>query len=439
MKQLNELGLEEFDIFNVEEHDGITYYDVTPKELPRICPRCGSTNVVFNGSFTRVAQDLNLYEKPVAIVVTANRIRCKDCGTTTTPSFDIIDDRDKITKRLKNAIKEECLVKGVKEIAETRNVSVATVERIIDEVVDEKNAEWITYVPNILGLFKIMVGKKNRILCIDVEKSGVIDLLEDDSYTTITNYLSLAKDHIPEFTIIDFNVELYRIVDGYWRNANIVVSPVYFSEEVLGAAEKDLQGRHVNKATKTALLTRESKVLSEQVILIQDVCAKDEYFEKIYIGKECLLDIVSPEMITDASEALRCAGETITEDCVNLQRVLDRIYELYPAIFEQDRTEAVNREIIAKSVKLVKTIQKKGSGYSFKNLRARLLFVKDKKEKKGKVRKPVYAPKNPGSTIGFATPFKDPTKIEYEIVGYKDVIGVVGTYVDMDELLDTIK
>ena len=68
------LNLDEFEVISLEENDNGDYlFNVKPKTPSQVCPECGSISVVNNGTYNRLARDLNCYEHKVGINIMGNR------------------------------------------------------------------------------------------------------------------------------------------------------------------------------------------------------------------------------------------------------------------------------------------------------------------------------------------------------------------------------
>lgn len=441
MEQGNELRLPEFEIFNIEERDGIRYYSVTPKDKVYTCPDCGSKHVVKNGSFVRLARDLPSYGEPVAILVNASRLLCMDCGRSITPSFDSIEDRDKITKRLRDYIRERCLTTRIMDVATETGVSSATVERIATEYIREKESDWQFYVPEVLGLVNIKVGKKIRVLCVDVKRSGVVDILEESTKETIRRYLLPAtKDHKERVFVIDMNDNYRDLIIEMFPESMIVIDEFFVAGKIIKAINSDL-GRLGNNKLRTAILKNFKEVSSEEEELLDKYVMSDKRLYALHTIKEDLFSIYSFKAETSGQETVHArsiikdAIRTVPSDALNTKALLKRMQEYEEEILEYLVLRRESKSYIPTAIGMANEIERIGAGYSFRNLRARLLFGGKKKTAQTTIKKPVY--KKPS---GVSDMFKvvTPGSWRGEIVGYTEEIVTLGDYVSLTDMLESL-
>jgi len=393
LKLINEIQLPEFEIYNKkEDENGVWYYSVTPVKDPERCPYCGSKMIVKNGSVDRFVRDLPLYEHPVAITISTNRYRCNNegCGRSFTPSFESVEDRDKITKRMKDVIKERCFQTGMTDLAESMGVSVATIDRIIKESIEERESDWTYYVPRVLGLAETVIGKKSRLICVDVENNGVVDILEDSSPEALRKFLKPAqKDEFQHGFVIDFNEDYKSVIKEMFPRSFIIVDQFFVTRDILLAAGADI-GRLGNRELRNAILKNSEELSEEEEEKLRKLFRKTPRLEGLYEAKEQLYSMYDCDSWKQAEKAFEEARDIAPKDCRNMQDLLSKIrkFEIEVTRFVDHRDEI--KSCIPLAIKLAKQVEKNGAGYSFKSLRARLLFGSYKKEARVTIRKPVY-------------------------------------------------
>lgn len=429
----NELQLPEFEIYNKTEKDGVLYYSVTPVETPKRCPHCGSTMIVKNGSVDRFVRDLPIYGKPVAITISTNRYKCRACEQSFTPSFESVDDRGKITKRMKDAIKAKCLQTGMTALADDMGLSTATIERIISECIKEKEADWTYYVPKILGLAEAVIGKKSRLICVDIERSGVVDVLEDNSSQTLRKFLEPAlKDEQTHSFVIDFNEGYRDLIKEMFPKSSVYIDQFFVARDILSATNADI-GRIGNSELRNTILKNSDKLSDEEERALEKLFRKDQRLRDLYEAKEQLLSMYDYDAKETADLAFEEARRVTPRDCKNMQALLQKIRKFREEVTGFIAAKDDMKSCIPSEVKLAKQVEKNGAGYKFENLRARLLFGNFKKEARAKIVKPVYKqPKHDSSTFYVFTPHS----WRGELVGYEEVEETLGNYVDIDMILE---
>ena len=83
--------------------DGITY-ELESCDAPVLCTKCHSDNFIGHGRLERRVRDLNEADKCVGLVIYGRRYRCKDCGNTWQEGYSVIDERSRMTNRIRNYI-----------------------------------------------------------------------------------------------------------------------------------------------------------------------------------------------------------------------------------------------------------------------------------------------------------------------------------------------
>ena len=102
--------------------------------------------------------------------------KCKYCKSTFSQHYKSIDDRDKITKRLREQIERESLKKPFANIAEEYSISATTVKRIFESYVKEAEKDLDYSTPIILGIDEAHLNKCMRAVYTDIIGRKVLDI-----------------------------------------------------------------------------------------------------------------------------------------------------------------------------------------------------------------------------------------------------------------------
>ena len=424
----NELQMPEFNIISKDERDGVLYYYVeAEKEIQIFCPKCGKKCVKY-GSVERLVHDLPIYGNPVALRINTNRYRCKNCEKTYSPSFESVEDRAKITRRLREHIGARCLSEPLSRIALDYDVSVATVSRICEEVISEKEKNWISASPAVLGLFDIMIGGRMRILCMDIEESGIIDLLEYSDKNTLKTYLTDKIDATKLNTvIIGFNPEHRDAISEHFQGQNltIIADRRHLIEMFRNALLQEL-GR-IRAKTLFPLVVKKGEDLNpDELEKLRRSFRRNKGLQTVYDGKERIYDFLKCTSSAKARNAFEKLS-TISAECVFVRKVLIQADTL---LFEMIKSYdySYNQECTQEAVELIRKINKHGAGFKFKTLRARLLYAPPQKVKKAKITKRTYRPTGMSLANTYGLTYNH----------YETEERVVGSYVSIKDVLNLL-
>lgn len=394
---LNELQLQDVEILSKKLVDGVLYYEVSPKNRPDCCPRCQSTHISKNGRAARELMDSYLHDTPVVICVRSNRFICAKCGKSITNSISFAKKGGKTTARLRAQIKKRCLDWSIKQLKEEYGVSVRTISTITAEHIAELESKWTYYTPNILGLSNVKIGKNTRVLCLDVERNGIIDILEKSDKDSLTTYFTNNLDFSKlDTAVIGFN-DVHR---GALRNAcdylRIAIDKRYVLERTLSATRSELRG--VDSKIVNLILRNPYNLLPSERDQLLAALDEDKRLKRINDVKNKIYDMYQCHTQASAGEIFEGVYDEVLffeKDVylIDLVQLIDSFSEEVFNFFDANYSGMS----IGNAVKLVKSVEKKGNGYSFKTLRARLLFG----QKAAKATKTVYT--SGGDSFGLMT------------------------------------
>ncbi len=180
---LNErLGLEEFNVISLDTaEDGGYIFNAVPKAPDKVCPSCGSTAVVNNGTYNRFLHDMNIDGHKAGINIMGNRHLCRSCGGTFVDNLRCACVKAKITERLKAAILGESGTLG--ETARKYGISVTTVRRVLSGKGAEAQARIPVKKPSrekaplIIGIDEARTAEGKYLIAADLEHGKILGLL----------------------------------------------------------------------------------------------------------------------------------------------------------------------------------------------------------------------------------------------------------------------
>lgn len=380
---MNALNLPEFKVIGTQENDHDILFTVEAKSPPHCCPECGSLSIYKHGKTERFVRDLNAFGKRVGINILGNRYKCQDCSTTFSESYKSIDDRDKITNRLRNYIQEQSLKKPFANIADEFSISPTTVKRIFTEFVKEQEAQMIFTTPRILGIDEVHLNKQMRTVFTDIEKLKVLDMLPKRNKEDVIAFLKKLPDiSNVEVVITDMWQPYKDAVLNVIPHARLVVDKFHVIQYANIAME------NTRKSFRSTLTDKQRKqLMHERFILLknkEDLTPQEKWNLQIwfvtfptlkvaYNLKEGLRDMYLCETREQAIEYYRQWKSSIPKDMqsfLDIAKIIDNwsteIFNYFDYFVTNAFTESINN--------LIKHIEKAGRGYSFEVLRAKVLF-----------------------------------------------------------------
>lgn len=85
-------------------------------------------------------------------MVRQHRYLCHDCGKTCVHELQSVENKERITIRLREQVKIEALNSTFLAVGVKYGLSATSVKKIFDEYVSDKQKEWVKYSPEILGI-----------------------------------------------------------------------------------------------------------------------------------------------------------------------------------------------------------------------------------------------------------------------------------------------
>lgn len=380
---MNQLNLPEFKVIGTQENNHDILFTVECKELPYCCPECGSISIYKHGKTKRFVRDLNAFGKRVGINILGNRYKCQDCSTTFSESYQSIDDRDKITNRLRNHIQEQSLKRPFANIADEFSISSTTVKRIFSEYVEEKEQTMIFETPRVLGIDEVHLNKRMRAVFTDIEGLKVLDILPKRNKEDVIAFLMKLpnKDAIDVVTT-DMWQPYKDAVLMVIPHAKLIVDKFHVIQYANIAME------NARKSFRSTLTDKQRKqLMHERFILLknkEDLTPQEQWNLQIwfvtfptlkvaYNLKEGLRDMYLCKTKEQVIEYYRQWKSSIPKDMqpfLDIAKIIDNwsteIFNYFDYFVTNAFTESINN--------LIKHIEKAGRGYSFEVLRAKVLF-----------------------------------------------------------------
>lgn len=378
----NILGLNEFRVIEKREDNHSILFMVEPVHYFPVCPDCGSKIVNKHGKITRHARDANYFNKLCELEIVSDRYKCGSCGKTFMPIYNAVDENAKVTNRLKDKIKKETLKKPFKQLADEYSLSVPTVKRFFGEYVSDLEETRVIKTPIVIGIDEAHLNKQMRAVITDIKAKKVIEILPTRSKETVTNFLS-ELDYV---NIRVGTIDMYKPYREAIRDINhkviVVIDKFHVVQYAVNAMEtvRKKLGEGIPKIERRVLLnTRFSMLKNKEDATDNDIARMNVLFKKYpeyetaYNLKEGFRDIYKCKEKQEAWKTFKKWESSIpdnmepfkdTAKTVNNWRT--EIFNYFDHPYTNAFTESVNN--------LIKEIEKRGRGYTFEVLRAKVLY-----------------------------------------------------------------
>lgn len=224
--------LEIVNINNVQTklfHGYLTY-------IPEYCPKCGCINEGFNDiikwdwkrnckiKITKVCGFNAL------LILDKQRFYCKNCNKTFTASTNVVDFHKQISNDTNLNIKLELMQKSSeKDIAKRNNVSPNHVNRILDQISEDKLVKNYGKLPKKLGIDEFNATKdtksKMAFIIVNQENHNIFDInnsrLSLDVEKYLKRYSKQERDKVGIITM-DLYKPYYKLMHSLFKNATLI-------------------------------------------------------------------------------------------------------------------------------------------------------------------------------------------------------------------------
>ena len=434
---------EAFKILDKHEEDRNITYILEPIEKPFVCPQCKSADFNKHGVTNREARDLNVHGYYVGLIISGHRYKCKNCGNTWSDKYSSIDERAKMTNRMRKYICEKALKKTFSDISEELSISVPTVKQIFEDHVASLDAKRKIVAPRVLGLDETHLNNIYRGVYVDIENKRIIDMTADRKLTTVKQWLRALpeKDRIDCVTM-DMWGPYKDAVTSELPGVPMIIDKFHVIKhlnEALDSIRKQEQDkltakeRTHTKRNRWLLLTNKDDLKGMDVFKLQDLLYSFPQFKEPHQLKEDFRDIYkagdrdSAELMFEEWAEKACKYKQYKAFIEMVNNWHTEIFNYFDYEYTNAATESLNR--------VSKEVSAKGRGYKFEVLRAKMIYAttasKPPKYTYYQKQNEYFADVIPGNSIGFAMATYRPEKQHKRID--------VGAGVDIDELLDILE
>lgn len=291
------IGLKDIKVKNVEVDEQIIIDIQLTKPRVQKCPNCGSVHMYYHDKRKQKIKDLPIQNKSVILNLTRYRYKCKECGKKSEKQPKFVQKKCQMTDRLKLQIyKEYNDVVKVKKIAETLNISTATIQREIDKIrVQRKTLSEVMCIDE----FKGDSGKEKYQVSIGNGKDHEItDILPSRKIDELSKYFSkITKEEREKvkYYVSDMSPIFKKIREIYFPNSVYITDRYHFIRQVTWALENvrkeeqkkmNRNDRIYFKRSRSLLHKTRKQLTDEEKLKVSLMLEKNENIRQAYKLKE---------------------------------------------------------------------------------------------------------------------------------------------------------
>jgi transposase len=361
------------------------------------CPRCPNVNL--GEGFKHMGhrgtrfKDRPIGQKPVYLNISRHRFSCMSCHHVFSPRVRQLErDRRGMTLRLVEFLKQHVLESNFPQLAAQTQVSRTTLFRLADERIHELETRRKIPTPRFLGVFSCQTVRRRFCIITNVEEGTFIDLLPDDKVLTVEQWLERNISVTTSVRVVQIDLcEAHRVVlKRGLPNLALVVSWRCLDEImervlVRASSRLGMLGSTVRaklKKQKSILLKEYESLTSKEIETLESILERHPYLRPYHELKQRLSIIRSAPSITDARSCYREWRNLIPRrHLIHFEPVLNALAEWEDELFGSlgMPQEMLNHVEMLREV--VRELNKSGAGFSYTQLRGRLLFSKKIQQK----------------------------------------------------------
>lgn len=382
---MNILNLPDWEVIEVKESEYDYAIHAKYKPEPQACIRCGVVGELYrHGVKKQRFMDLPIHNKRVGLIVHRQRYHCRACSKT---SFQPLADMDKnhsATLRLLAYIGKESMKRTFVSVADDTGIHERTVRRLFALEVARLDSEVNFETPRWLGIDEVHLVRKARCILTNVEQRTVIDMLTSRTKDVVSRYLHQLPDRQRiELVAMDMWQPYKDAVRDILPQATVVIDRFHVIRLAIQGMDT------VRKDTRAELTPRQRRTLMRDRYILfhrkSDLNEQDQFILDTWLGQFPTLskayqfkeDFCDLWMVKDRQEAIdqyESLKESIPTELQPAFKPLTTAVgnwkgEIF-AWWDHPVTNAYTEAIAG----LVKLTNHTGRGYSFKAIRAKLLY-----------------------------------------------------------------
>ncbi len=350
------------------------------------CPHCGSAEAVGFGRKRQLFMDAPVRGKRVGIWVVRRRLRCRACARTFMESLPDMDLRRQATKRLVRFIEHESLRRTFSSLGEDTGCDEKTIRNIFRDYVRRLERTMQFETPKWLGIDEIHLLKKPRCVLTNIGQQTVVDLLANRNKARVIKRLqALQGREQVRYVAMDMWTPYRGAVQTVLPHAKVVVDKfhiVRMANQCMEGVRKSLRKSLEPKLRRGlmhdrfVLLKRQRDLTDKEVLMLSGWCANFPELSAAYEAKEAFFGIWEMDNRPAAKQAYALWHARLPEALhAHFKPILtavgnwrEELFNYFDHPITNAYTESLNN--------LIRVTNRIGRGYSFKVLRAKMLFTR---------------------------------------------------------------
>lgn len=233
------LDIEDISIKKISHSDTSVSIHIETTPAWQTCPTCGTKTKRVHDYRNQTIHDLPLQIKDTYLVLRKRRYLCTNCNKRFYENYDFLARYQQRTKRLTYKIVDLLRsTNSIKSIAAQTNVSIATVQRILDTI--------SYHCPKLKDSISIDEFKGNadtgkyQCILVNPKQRSILDILPDRSTSHLSSYFkALPRDerNRVKFFLCDMYQPYVDLAHSYFPNATVIVDKYHFIRQVTWAIE----------------------------------------------------------------------------------------------------------------------------------------------------------------------------------------------------------
>ena len=349
------------------------------------CTHCGVIGqYVRFGIRVQQYHDLPAQDKRVFINVNRPRLKCKACGKVFQQQLPYMDTEHFMTERLVAYIQQKSMSQTFISIAKQIGLDEKSIRLIFLAEAGKLEAQRVIETPEWLGIDEVFLTGKARGIFTDIKGRKPVELLPERKKTAVIEFLrQLDADKVRLVTIDMWNP--YReAVQLVLPHATIIIDKFHIVR--MANAALDMVRRNTRKQLSAArrrqlkhdrfiMLRRRNELTEQPRFILATWIQNYEKLGRAYVGKEMFCDIWEAHSKDEAERfyqewLIYIENNDIAHAFTELVRAMTNWHEEIFAYFDYPLTNAYTEALNG----ILKLIQRNGRGYSFKAIRAKLLY-----------------------------------------------------------------
>lgn len=350
-----------------------------------VCYHCFLFNVIGHGIKKQTVIDTPMHGKQVAITLLRKRFRCKDCGKTFMETVPDIDDKRLATKRLVEWVSRRAINHTFTSVALDTGLHEKTVRNIFEDYVEALDKQFKIETPRWLGIDEVHLNKQMRCVVTNIEHNTIVEMFEYRDQQLVINALYKMPDRDKvELITMDMWRPYANVAKTMFPNAEIVIDKFHVVRLATDGVEN--ARKHMRKELskdekkgmfrgKRLLQMRQDKLTPKQYFALSGIISNYPLIEKAHRAKELYYGIWDVDDRQKAEDLYECWRDGIEDEIKPHFKILIRVMKNWKQqvfnYFDHPITNAYTESLNG----LIKIANRNGRGYSFKALRAKILFA----------------------------------------------------------------